>query len=125
MAPEKTEPSLMSSSGLPDKKMVPVATNPDTHYSLTGLTYFRAKDSTIVETSWIDDKLAFSNEDFQSLARRMERWYGLTIDLDNKKVASYRFTGLFRKESIMEALYALQLTEKFRYTLTGSTIHIY
>jgi transmembrane sensor len=98
---------------------------PQPKYTLTGLTYYPKKDSTVIETSWLDEKLAFSNEEFQDLARRMERWYGVRIVFDNPDLATYPFTGIFQKESITEALYALQLSEKFQYTLRDSVIHIY
>ena len=94
-------------------------------YTLTGLTYYPAKDSAVIETSWLDNKLAFSNEEFQDLARRMERWYGVRIVFDNPDLATYPFTGIFQKENITEALFALQLSEKFQYTIRDSTIHIY
>ena len=94
-------------------------------YTLTGLTYYPRKDSTVIETSWLDNKLAFSNEEFQDLARRMERWYGVKIVFDNPDLATYPFTGIFQKENITEALYALQLSEKFQYTIRDSIIHIY
>jgi ferric-dicitrate binding protein FerR (iron transport regulator) len=99
--------------------------SPATKYSLTALTYYRNHDSTIVETSWVDNKLAFSNEEFQSLAQRMERWYGVNIVFDNPELKKIPFTGLFQKESIEEAMYALKLSEKFQYSIKGSVIHIY
>jgi ferric-dicitrate binding protein FerR (iron transport regulator) len=108
-----------------DNKTAPVIALPATQYSLTGLTYFRAHDSTIVETSWVDDKLVFRNEEFLSLARKMERWYGLTIHFDNKTIETYHFTGLFQKESVREALYALQLTENFKYKIEGTDVYIF
>jgi transmembrane sensor len=99
--------------------------SPATKYSLTALTYYRNHDSTIVETSWVDNKLAFSNEEFQILAQRMERWYGVNIVFDNPELKKIPFTGLFQKESIEEAMYALKLSEKFQYSIKGSVIHIY
>lgn len=98
---------------------------PRPRYTLTGLTYYPKKDSTVIETSWLDDRLAFSHEEFQDLARRMERWYGVRIVFDNPALATYPFTGIFQKESITEALYALQLSEKFQYTIQDSVVHIY
>jgi transmembrane sensor len=99
--------------------------NPDAKYTLTGLTYYRNQKSTVVETSWVDDKLVFSKEEFRNLARKMERWYGVSIVFDNERLMDIPFTGLFQKESIREALYALQLSEKFQYSMEGSVIHIY
>lgn len=98
---------------------------PETKYALTGLTYFRNQHNTIVETSWIDDKLVFSNEEFGNLARRLERWYGVSIVFDKMELMRIPFTGYFQKENITEALYALQLSEKFQYAIKDSVIHIY
>jgi transmembrane sensor len=97
----------------------------ETKYSLTGLTYYRNQHNTIVETSWVDNKLVFSNEEFQSVARKMERWYGVSIVFDREDLETIPFTGYFQKENITEALYALQLSEKFRYSVRDSVIHIY
>jgi transmembrane sensor len=99
--------------------------SPETKYTLTGLTYYRNQHNTIVETSWVDNKLVFSNEEFQSVARRMERWYGVSIVFDREDLKTIPFTGYFQKENITEALYALQLSEKFRYSVKDSVIHIY
>lgn len=127
-APKKESPvldSIQLKPDHPDHKIAPVTVPTNTQYSLTGLTYFKEHDSTIVETSWVDDKLVFRNEEFLSLARKMERWYGLTIHFDNKALETYRFTGLFRRESISEALFALQLTENFKYKIKGTDVYIF
>jgi ferric-dicitrate binding protein FerR (iron transport regulator) len=99
--------------------------SPETKYTLTGLTYYRNQHNTIVETSWLDNKLVFSNEEFQSVARKMERWYGVSIVFDREDLKTIPSTGYFQKENITEALYALQLSEKFRYSVKDSVIHIY
>lgn len=121
--------------GNPAPARIPVAlantktanTSPAAKYTLTALTYYRKqdKDTTVVETSWMDNKLAFQHEEFQTLAHRMERWYGVTIIFDDQSLAELRLTGLFQKESITEALHALQLTERFQYTMEGTVIHIH
>ncbi|HEV2480577.1 MAG TPA: FecR domain-containing protein [Puia sp.] len=97
-----------------------------TNYSLTGLTYYRNQRNTIVETSWMENKLVFNAEELQSVARKMERWYGVSIVIDNEELKTLPFTGLFQNETIDEALYALQLSEKkLHYTKKDTVIHIY
>lgn len=97
-----------------------------TKYTLTGLTYYRNQRNTIVETSWVDNKLVFNSEELQSVARKMERWYGVSIVIDNEELKRLPFTGLFQNETIDEALYALQLSEKkLHYTKKDTVIHIY
>ncbi|RPE05425.1 DUF4974 domain-containing protein [Chitinophaga lutea] len=88
-------------------------------------TYFSKEDSAIIETAWIDNKLIFHDESFTSLATRMERWYNVTIRFENAAIGHLRFSGMFRNESVMQALEALQLTEKFHYRQADDAIVIY
>jgi len=79
----------------------------------------------IIETSWIQDKLIFQDEEFRDLASQMERWYGMTFRFTNPRQATWRFTGNFQKETIQQALDALKLTQAFNYSIEGNQITIY
>jgi transmembrane sensor len=79
----------------------------------------------IIETSWVDNKLIFQDEEFIDLARQMERWYGVTIRFDNSREEELRFTGTFEKETIRQALDALKLTAKFDYGIDGTEVTIH
>ncbi len=92
---------------------------------ISGATYFTPEDSAIIETAWVDNKLIFSDESFASLAIRMERWYNVTIQFENTAIQQLRFTGLFKKETLTQALEALQLTEGFNYKLVEDRVIIY
>jgi transmembrane sensor len=100
-------------------------TSANVKYTLTSLTYFKNHDTTVVETSWLNDRFIFKDEDFGTLSNRMERWYGVSIKLDNDDLKKYHFTGTFKHESIKEALDVLRLTEAFHYKMTGTVINIY
>lgn len=69
-------------------------------------------------------QMVFNNESFLSLAQQLEIRYGVVIQITNEKVESYRFTGIFTHENLEEALKALQLTEKFTYTIHGNFVII-
>lgn len=92
---------------------------------VSNLHYISPTDSAVVETSWMDDKLVFRDVSFGKLATDMERWYGFQIEFTSEQVKDYRFTGIFEKETIDQALKALRLTEKFNYKIEGSKITIY
>lgn len=87
-----------------------------------GLT--RTEDSTIIETSWVENKLIFRDESFSEIATRMERWYGVNIDFKDANVAEERMSGTFTLETIQEALAALQISTKFHYSIKGNIITI-
>lgn len=82
------------------------------------------KDSLVPETSWVDNKLVFENESFAELAQRMERWYNVQIEFDEEELAQLRLTGVFEKETIQQALEALQYTAGFHFDIRQNTIHI-
>lgn len=114
----------------PAEKLI-VANKEDSIYQpkqvpvISTATYFTREDSAIIETAWVDNKLIFNDESFASLATRMERWYNVSIQFDNTAIQQLRFTGLFKKETLTQALEALQLTEGFNYKLVDDRVIIY
>ena len=86
---------------------------------------YESATGTIIETSWIDNKLIFQDEEFGDLARQMERWYGVTIRFTDPELGEWRFTGAFQNETIQQALDALKLTADFTYKMDGNKIAIY
>ena len=68
---------------------------------------YEQKTGAIIETSWVDNKLTFREETFGDLARRMERWYGVTIQFADPALEQLQFTGSFKEETIGQALDAL------------------
>ena len=79
----------------------------------------------MIETSWINNKLVFKDENFGNLARQMERWYGVSIRFASPELGQLQFTGSFEQETIKQALDALKMTAAFNYSLSGNQINIY
>jgi len=92
--------------------------------AISHLTY-EPKDSTIIETSWVENKLIFRDESFKELAVRLERWYGIHLKFDNEEVQQLRFTGTFRHENIQQALAALKITGGFNYSISDDNVRIW
>ncbi len=97
--------------------------SPDPEVAISQLNYSK-RDSTIIETAWVQNKLVFRNELFGQLALQMERWYNVTIRFSDQEIAALTFTGTFEKETIQQALDALQLSGRFRYSMKDSEIVI-
>jgi len=83
------------------------------------LTY-ENKTGTIIETSWVENKLIFQDEAFDDLARQLERWYGVSIIFKNDRLKENRLTGSFKNETIRQALDALKFTASFNYGIDNS-----
>jgi ferric-dicitrate binding protein FerR (iron transport regulator) len=83
------------------------------------------RSGAMIETSWVDNRLIFQDQNFGELARMMERWYGVTIRFGNEDLKELHFTGILEKESVKQALDALKITATFGYSIEGKTITIH
>jgi transmembrane sensor len=103
-----------------------VVTRPEinTGLSITLMPKYK-HDSLQQETAWVYNKLLFEGDRFDELAVKLERWFGIHITFRDEKLKQYRFKGVFENETVEEAMEALQLTAKFKYTYDGKEIHIY
>lgn len=94
-------------------------------YSITPMTYYKDDQDAILETSWMNNKLLFRNETFSLLSLRLSRWYGVNFIFESAQLKEAKFTGEFGKESLSEALKALQAITPFEYKIQGKTIYLY
>jgi ferric-dicitrate binding protein FerR (iron transport regulator) len=69
------------------------------------------------EVAWKKDKLIFERQRFDEVKVRLERWYGVTIEVRDSSVLDYRFTGTFEKETFEQAMHALKEAADFEYEL--------
>jgi len=75
-------------------------------------------------TSWKDGKLVFKSETFGELSLQMERWYDVKINITDPELKIIKYTGVFEKETIEQALQALSLSLPFRYSISQNEITI-
>lgn len=83
------------------------------------------RDSTIAETQWVENRLVFDDESLKELAVKMERWYGVEIEIEGSWLKEKRFTGNFQNENIEQAMEALTISYPFSFERKGNTIFIH
>lgn len=76
------------------------------------------------EVAWMQDRLAFQNESFSSLARRMERRYNVHIVFNDESLKKEALSGIFENENIEKALHILKMTTPFQYRMKGDSVFI-
>lgn len=81
-------------------------------------------DSALTETSWVYNRLLFEGDSFREVAVKMERWFNIKINFKNEKVANYRLSGSFDRETIDEALQALKYIAPFNYKINNNEVDI-
>jgi ferric-dicitrate binding protein FerR (iron transport regulator) len=89
-----------------------------------GYIKFSNEDSAAIETSWVYNRLVFDDESFNEIARQMQRWYGVNIQIADSTIAAQHMTYTIRNETITQALRNMQYALHFHYTINKADITI-
>ncbi len=117
-----------SRHGATPKTGLPVETQPEQPVSTSTILVTplpkHIADSSILETSWLYNRISFDDEKMTDVATKLERWYDVKIKITDDKVKNYRISGAFIDETIDEALRDIQLLIPFKYEINNKTITI-
>lgn len=78
----------------------------------------------ISHIAWIDGVLLFKNETFNTIIKKLERHYNVSIINNNSKLEKEKFTGRFETENIEEVLNTFKRTASFNYKINKKEIII-
>ena len=82
-------------------------------------------NNTESQTAWKEQKLYFTSETFDEIAKKLERWYGVTIHLQNDELLNERFTGKFtHNEPLAQVLEAIKITTPISYSIKLNDVYI-
>lgn len=97
---------------------------------LTPNMYVYAKEGKLIQAAlqdtdqflWKEGIIAFEEESVRSIFSKLELYYDVKIDVQNKKIIDFPYTGKFRtKDGVEHVLKVLQLRHKFTYTKDNDT----
>lgn len=77
--------------------------------------------NTRLATSWREGKLIFEKEPFQNVARELERWYNVKIELQGDKLKKLGYTGTIEMETFGEVLELINTTTPIKHTFNKNT----
>ncbi len=66
-------------------------------------------------TSWINNRLIFKNEPLGNIIQKLERWYNITIKIEDEALAQKRLNATIEYESISEVMELLKITLPLTY----------
>ncbi len=91
-----------------DREMKPVRTTP------------------VVEdmTAWKDGKLIFDDTPMPEVIKRLERWFGIRIILEDESLLDDRFTATFTSESVTRVFDILKLSSSVDYELDDNIVRL-
>ncbi len=119
---------------LPNEKLLVANSQLQTHAQAVGIkeakieyqviTLPPVKADEIKETAWLDNRILFTNELFEDVAKQIERKYNVQIVFENKALEAEQISGLLDKESLQDALRIIEVTTPFNYRMDGNTIYL-
>ena len=75
--------------------------------------------------SWIEDRFVFMSEDFEHVAKKLERWYNVKFVFGSEDLRVKRFSGSIPKYSeLSKVLEMLGLTTNIRFEIDEGTVHV-
>ena len=68
---------------------------------------------------WKDGILHFENTPMTEVVNKLERWYGVSIEVRNQSILEMNFTASFESESLSQVLQLLRITSKIDSRIDG------
>jgi ferric-dicitrate binding protein FerR (iron transport regulator) len=78
----------------------------------------------IKETAWLDNRILFTNELFEDVAKQIERKYNVQVIFENEALKNEQISGLLDKESLQDALQIIEVTTPFSYRIDGKAVYL-
>lgn len=93
-------------------------------YKLASHQFKICDNDATTDARWKEGYLAFNSKPLAEVLHEIEDWYGVRIQLRNKKLANDLLTGTFYNESLESVLSSLKMQYKFNYHTDNGTIII-
>lgn len=67
--------------------------------------------------AWTEGKILFYDDPIRTVVEKLENWYNVDIEIADKRLECYRFTGTFFDEPLTQVLYLLSISSRMEYTV--------
>jgi ferric-dicitrate binding protein FerR (iron transport regulator) len=72
--------------------------------------------------AWTEGKLVFRGDQMAEVARRLERWYNVKVDLADRELEKYSIRAIFLDDTLEDVLRFLSMTSPIRYSIAPSEL---
>ncbi|ASU36373.1 hypothetical protein MuYL_4488 [Mucilaginibacter xinganensis] len=91
-------------------------------YQVTALPRVSAKG--IKETAWLYNRIVFTNQSFEEVAKQIERKYNVQITFEEQSLKNEQISGVLENESLEQALEIIKMTTPFKFRIDGRAIYL-
>jgi len=78
----------------------------------------------IKETAWLSNRIVFTNENFEEVAKQIERKYNVQLIFEDPVLKNEQLSGVLEKESLENALSIMKMTAPFNFKIEGRVVRI-
>ena len=75
-----------------------------------------------LNTAWKEGYLVFDGTLLSEVIRKMERWYGVRIEVKSPRILNEKFTAEFKSESLTQVLDYLKMSSGINYLITNENV---
>ncbi len=75
--------------------------------------------------AWRNDQLIFRNEPLSAIFRNLERWYGVSVHVQDALLLEKRYTGRFQRARLQQVLKSIGFALSFEYTINNKHVIIH
>jgi transmembrane sensor len=69
-------------------------------------------------TGWMEGKFVFIDRTLAEICEELEKWYGITIIIENKDIGEVKYTSVMKRTTTVKSvLEMLKITTKIKYTI--------
>lgn len=76
-------------------------------------------------SAWRKGYLRFENTPMDEVLRKLERWYGVRISVEDTTIRKYLFTADFESESLSQVLDLMKITTGINYQIDSNNVRLY
>jgi len=81
--------------------------------------------NTYYNTAWKEGFLLFENTPMDEVIKKVERWYGVNITVNDRSILDYRFTASFHSESVSRVLDLLKITSNINSRIKDKEVTLF
>lgn len=127
--PEKTiillpNEKLMVANNLPAAHATSATAHSEAKMEYQVTTLAEVKPTEIKETAWLDNRILFTNELFEDVAKQIERKYNVQVVFEDQALKTEQISGLLDKESLQNAMQIIEMTTPFKYRMDGKVVYL-
>ncbi|MCH7408583.1 DUF4974 domain-containing protein [Belliella sp. DSM 111904] len=73
---------------------------------------------------WKDGKLVFEHDNLDQVIEKLESWYGVQINLNNRTAKKWKFSGEYANQSLEVVLKSMSFIEDFKFEINDKQVTI-